>query len=164
MPLIIKAFNLKNNQVIYDLGAGDGVVIFKAAKEAFKKKQNTVFIAIEINPVLILILHLRRLLHPNKKNIKIVWGDMFKINLKSQILNLKTKTKILNLSNNVTIEQYSNITIYLYISPWLIEKTLSVIKKQFSRFNIVSYFYPVKSLKNKERVTHGIHNIYIYKV
>lgn len=146
MPLIIKALNLKNNQVVYDLGAGDGVVIFEAAKEVLSKKLNTVFVAVEINPVLILILHLRRLLHLNKKNIKVVWGDMFTMNFKRSTFNVK------------------RYTFYLYISPWLIEKTLSVIKKQFSRFTIVSYFYPVKSLKNKERVTHGIHNIYIYKV
>lgn len=163
LPLIIKALNLKNNQVVYDLGAGDGIVIFEAAKKALNKKLDTVFVAVEINPVLILILHLQRLFHPNKRNIRIVWGDMFKINLKSQNLNLKTKSKILNLGNNVTIEQYSNIAIYLYISPWLIEKTLSIIKKQFAKFDIVSYFYPVKSLKSKETVVCGLKNVYVYK-
>jgi len=164
MPLIIKALNLKNNQVIYDLGAGDGVVIFKAAKEALSKKLNTVFVAVEINPVLILILQLQRFFHPNKKNIRIVWGDMFKINLKSQISNLKSKSQNLKLNKAITIKQYSNITIYLYISPWLIEKTLSIIKKQFTKFNIVSYFYPVRSLKNNEKIVRGVKNIYVYEV
>ena len=53
-----------------DLGAGDGIVIFKAASQAFQKRLNTKFIAVEINPVLILILYLRRLFHPNKKILK----------------------------------------------------------------------------------------------
>jgi len=43
LPLIIKALNLKNNQVVFDLGAGDGIVIFEAAKLAFEKKLNTKF-------------------------------------------------------------------------------------------------------------------------
>ena len=61
LPLIIKALNLKNNQTVIDLGAGDGIVIFEAAKIAYKRKLNTRFVAVEINPVLILVLHLRRL-------------------------------------------------------------------------------------------------------
>jgi hypothetical protein len=149
MPLIIKSLNLKNNQVIYDLGAGDGIVIFEAAKEAFKKGLNTVFVAIEINPILILILQIQRFFHPNKRNIEIVWGDMFNMNIKNQILKSKN-----------TYQK----SMYLYISPWLIEKTLSIIKKQFSRFNIVSYFYPVKSLKSNEKIVRGVKNIYVYKV
>src|SRR3989339_1199594 len=67
MPLIVRALNLKNNQTVFDLGAGDGIMIFKAAEEAFQQDINTKFIAVEINPVLILILYLRRLFHPNKK-------------------------------------------------------------------------------------------------
>lgn len=98
LPFIIKAVNLKNDQVIIDLGAGDGVVIFAAASNAISlpKKLNTQFIAVEINPVLIFIMHLRRLFHPNRKNIKIVWADMFKVNLKTQNHNSKLKTKTIN--------------------------------------------------------------------
>ncbi|PIP63272.1 hypothetical protein COW97_03440, partial [Candidatus Roizmanbacteria bacterium CG22_combo_CG10-13_8_21_14_all_34_12] len=79
MPLIVKALNLKNNQTVIDLGAGDGIVIFKAAQQSYKQKLNTKFVAVEINLILILIIHLRRLFHPNKKNIKIVYGDIFKM-------------------------------------------------------------------------------------
>ena len=82
LPLIIKALNLKNNEVVFDLGAGDGIVIFEAAKLAFEKRLNTKFFAIEINPILILIMWLRWLFHPNKKNIKIVCDDIFKIDFK----------------------------------------------------------------------------------
>ena len=100
LPLIIKALNLKNNQVVFDLGAGDGMVIFEAGKLAFQKKLNTQFFAVEINPVLILIMWVRWLFHPNKKNIKIICGDIFKIDFKKLVTN-----------------HQSLITIYLYISP-----------------------------------------------
>ena len=83
IPLIIKALNLKNNQTVFDLGAGDGIVIFKAAQQSYEQKLNTQFVAVEINPVLIIILHFRRLFHKNKKNIKIIRDDMFKMNFES---------------------------------------------------------------------------------
>jgi len=144
--LIIKALNLQNNQIIVDLGAGDGVVIFKSAEQALKENLNTKFVAIDINPVLVFIMNIRRLFHPNKKNIQIVRGDFFKIDL-----------------SLLTPNFYPLTTYYLYISPWLLEKTLTIIKNVPGNKNIVSYFYPIKSLKPKTQ-TKGIHNLYTYKV
>src|SRR3989338_4927434 len=118
IPLIIKTLNLKNNQTVFDLGAGDGIVIFTAAKSSFQRKLNTKFIAVEINPVLIFILHLRRFFHPNRKNIRIVYGDIFKINIKYQILKIKMTSEKSNIKNDNTMKQFNNLTIYLYISPW----------------------------------------------
>lgn len=159
LPFIIKALNLKNNQTIFDLGAGDGVVVFTAANKALLKNLNTVFVAVEINPILVLILHLRRLSHPNKKNIKIIWGDMFKINLKSQILNRKSTSQNSNLS---VMKQCNNVTIYLYISPWLINQLIDRLKQQQINHSLISYMYPSKLLKNKEKILRGLHNIYVY--
>ncbi|KKQ23463.1 MAG: putative rRNA methylase family protein [Candidatus Roizmanbacteria bacterium GW2011_GWC2_37_13] len=144
IPLIIKALKLRNGQTVFDLGAGDGIVIFEAAKEAYRKKLNTTFVAVEINPVLILVLHLRRLFHPNRKNIKIVMGDMFKIYL----------------MNFINFKNF--ITIYLYISPWFLEKTIYNIKKQFETFRVVSYMYSIKSLKKKEKIIRGKNRIFTY--
>lgn len=141
---------LLKSRSVFDFGAGDGTVIFGAAKKAYEKNLATQFYAIEINPILIFILHLKRLFHPNKKNIHIIWGDMFKTNIKNQILNHKNQ-----------------ITIYLYISPWLVDKLLNHLKNQFLNFHnitFVSYFYPIKSLKKKERVIKGINKIYVYKL
>lgn len=148
LHLIIKALNLRNNQTIIDLGAGDGIVIFKAAQDALGKKLNTKFIAIDINPILVFILHIRRLFHPNKKNIRIILGDFFNSNFLNNLI-INSKFSILN------------STFYLYISPWLLEKTLSIIKKTPGKKNVVSYFYPIKSIKPKTQ-TKGIHNLYTY--
>lgn len=145
LPLIIKALNLKNNQTVFDLGAGDGIVIFEAAKKSFQKKLNTKFIAVEINPVLILILHLRRLFHQNKKNIQIIYGNMFFMDFKKLITH-----------------QQSIITFYLYISPWFLEKTLKNIKSQIKKFNLISYMYEVKSLRKKQKTLYGKNKIFIY--
>lgn len=144
VPLILKALNVQNNQTIIDLGAGDGVVIFKTAEESLRKKMNTRFIAVEINPILLLILFIRRLLHPNRKNIRIVNADMFSMDYS-------------NLTNS------TNPTFYIYISPWFIEKTVSNITKNVKNFDLVSYFYQVKFLpKYKEEINEGVHKIYRY--
>ena len=146
IPLILKALKLKNNQIIIDLGAGDGVVIFASAKTAFEKKLNTQFIAIEINPVLVIILNLRRHFHSNKKNIKIVWGDFFKV-----------ATRL----PDGQVQQCNNVTIYLYISPWLIDKIVFRVFQQLPKASFVSYMYPVKSLVQKIVFT-GKHKIFYY--
>lgn len=150
LPLIIKAFKLKNNQTIIDLGAGDGMVIFEAAKAAFEKKLNTQFVAVDINPVLILIMHLRRLFHPNRKNIKIIRSDLFK----NEFINF------INFKNSVII--------YLYVSPWFLEKIIKEIinwKLEIGNLSIISYMYPIKSLKNRQKMIKGRkHDIFVYNL
>jgi len=149
IPLIMEALNLKNDQTVFDLGAGNGIVIFKAAKEAFQQGLNTKFIAVEINPVLILVLHIRRFFHPNRKNIKIIYGDIFKMNFSSY--------------NRYTDAKFCvSTTFYLYISPWYLEKTILNIKNQISKFSVVSYMYSIKSLRNKEDIIKGKNKIFTY--
>lgn len=152
LPLIIKNLNLKNDQLIVDLGAGSGTMIFSAAKVSYQKKLNTQFLAVEINPVLIFILHFRRLFHPNKKNIKIVFGDLFQIDYQ----------KILTFNFKLLI-------FYLYVSPWFLEKILKKLpiknlKKQNKKITIVSYFYSIPFLKNKEKIIQGKNKIFIYSL
>ncbi len=150
IPLILKTLKLRNNQTVIDLGAGDGIVIFKAAEETAKQRLNTQFIAVEINPILILVLSLRRLLHPNRNNIRIVKKDMFTLNYSKLI------------STDLSRSQ-PNLTVYLYASPWLIEKTIRNITKQIKLFDLVSYFYQVKCLpKHKDEMKEGVHKIFRY--
>lgn len=147
LPLILKALNLRNDQTVVDLGAGDGIVIFEAAKQSFDNKLNTRFIAIEINPILILILHIKRLLHPNRSNICILKSNIFSLNLQ-QLLTF----------------DLCPLTCYLYISPWFIEKVVQNILLQQPKASFVSYYYPIKSLKDKEIKNHGINSIFQYSL
>jgi len=146
IKLILKALNLKNDQTIVDLGAGGGLVIFEAAEKTYEQKLDTQFIAIELNPILILILHIKRFFHKNGKNIKIIYGDMFK--MKSVIRNSQ-------LSNGT-------IVFYLYISPWFLNKVINQIKKTIKKFTVVSYFYEIKGEKYIKK-SEGKHNVYVYK-
>lgn len=144
MKLIVKALDLKNGRTIIDLGAGDGIVIFEAARSAKLKSLNTHFIAVEINPILITILHLKRLFHSNYMNIRIVKSDMFTMDY-SKLLNPKKDNLF-----------------YLYISPWHMEKTIDNIQKQIKKYSIVSYMYPVKSIKLRQKQIKGLNSIFIY--
>jgi len=155
LPLIIKALNLKNNQTALDLGAGDGIVIFEAAKVAEKRKLNTKFVAVEINPVLILILHFRHLFHINKNNIKIIYGDIF-------TMDFSPLTPNSYLSAEASAKA-GFLTFYLYISPWYLEKTILNIKDQISKFSVISYMYPIKSLTKKSKeIIQGKNRIFVY--
>ena len=60
MKQIIQGLDLKNDQIIIDLGAGTGTVIFAAAHEAHKRGLNTHFVAIEINFILTAIMHIKK--------------------------------------------------------------------------------------------------------
>lgn len=147
LKYIIKALTLKNNQVVIDLGAGDGIVIFEAAKKAFQKKLNTRFIAVEINPILLAILFVRRLFHPNRKHIRIVYGNIFTMSFDPLI--------------HASI---SSVCFYLYISPWYLERTLNNMKRQFTHFSLVSYMYEVPSLKRIKKITGQKHDVFIYNI
>lgn len=140
--LILKALRLEDGETLIDLGAGDGVVVFEAAYEAYRKKLNTRFVALELNPILILILYLRRWFHPNRKNIRIVWGDMFKINY-DEVAD-------------------GAVTFYLYISPWLIEQAISHALSYHKSARFVSYYYPIKSMKHAEKEVKGVHSVFSY--
>ncbi len=139
---IVRSLQLADDQIVYDLGAGDGIVIFAAATEAYRKKLNTQFVAVEINPVLIVIIWLRRLIHPNCKNIKVMYGDIFKMRY----------------------EQYEmRSTYFTYISPWFLDKVFKNTKRQVSKALFVSYFYPIPH-QRASRTIKGIHPTYIYKI
>lgn len=145
LPLILKALNLRSGQTVIDLGAGDGIVVFEAAKQAQKLGYNTQFIAVEINPVLILVLHLRNLLHPNHRNIRVIYADMFKLNV-STVIASGTKQSLI---------------IFLYISPWFMEKVYKKLKKDLKSFELVSYFYPLKN-KKPTKTLKGKNKIFVY--
>ncbi len=149
LPLILKALKLKNNQKIVDLGAGDGKVIFAAASYAHQQKLNTQFFAVEINPVLVLILNLKRLFHPNRRRIKILYADMFKFDLKQ-----------LSSFTGSWINQ-NDIIIFLYISPWFLEKIYKKLKKDLKSFRLISYFYPLPHRK-PAKIFSGKNKLFVY--
>jgi hypothetical protein len=72
----LKLVNLRSNEVLYDLGAGDGRVLLIAAQEFGAKA-----IGIEVGPVQCALIWLRTVASGLGDKIQIRWGNFFKINL-----------------------------------------------------------------------------------
>ena len=113
MNRITNALNLKPGSVLYDLGAGDGKIVFRMASPTVKA------VAIESNPYLVILMHCRRLFHPHKQQITIIWQDLFQADL-------KTATDI-----------------YLFVGPFLINQIVNnILTKPHQKLKkIVSYRY-----------------------
>ncbi len=62
------------NDTVYDLGAGTGAIVFRAAR-AYRAR----VVGVEIEPIRALILRLRRRLGPFADRITVVWGDFFRL-------------------------------------------------------------------------------------
>jgi len=63
--------------VVYDLGAGTGALVFRAARERGARA-----VGVEVEPLRILILRLRRRFGPSPERVRIVWGDFFRLDFR----------------------------------------------------------------------------------
>ncbi len=73
----LKLVNLQPDEILYDLGAGDGRVLLMAAREFGAKA-----IGIEIGPVQCSLIWLRAIASGFGDKIQIKWGDYLKADLK----------------------------------------------------------------------------------
>jgi SAM-dependent methyltransferase len=73
---IIRALDISNKGVLYDLGCGNGRVLFALSK-VYK---DLYCIGIEKAPFPFLLAKIHNLIFPNKK-VSILYGDLFKINV-----------------------------------------------------------------------------------
>lgn len=65
------------NDTVYDLGAGTGAIVFRAAR-IYRAK----VVGVEVEPIRVLILRLRRRLGPFSDRITIHWGDFFRLDFR----------------------------------------------------------------------------------
>lgn len=119
---IVKALDLQKDDVLFDLGAGDGMVIFEAVKVTQAK-----VVGVEVHPLILLILHVRRLMSPHKERVEIVGKDLFKTDLTKA-------TKI-----------------YLFVGPYVMKRILQTIaESNLSKLEkIVSYRYDFLEIPEK---------------
>ena len=142
---IIKLLELKNDQTVIDLGAGNGEIIFEAANTANEKELNTRFVAIDINVFLVLIMIIRSLFHKNRSKIRFVWKDIFKYDFR-QIIGKNQTT-----------------TIYVYFAPWINDALGTLLKKLPRPVKVVSYYYPINNLHLTKKVK-GEHDVFLYYI
>jgi SAM-dependent methyltransferase len=63
---------------LYDLGAGTGAIVFRAAR-TYRAR----VVGVEVEPIRVLVLLLRRRLGPFRDRITIRWGDLFHLDFHS---------------------------------------------------------------------------------
>lgn len=73
----LRLANLRRNDVLYDLGAGDGRVLFIAAREFDARA-----VGIEVGPVQCLLIWLRIVASGLADQIQIKWADFYKADLR----------------------------------------------------------------------------------
>lgn len=134
LTLIDKALNLRAGDILYDLGAGDGKMLWRYAKRNIK------VMGVEINPFLVLLMLIRRWFHHQRQQIRIIWRDLFKTDLTPAT------------------------HIYLFVGPFLIDKIFAYIlnSKSPKLRRIVSYRYQPK-LPHPSKTFTGKQQVYIWE-
>jgi len=142
VKLVDRGLLLKPGDVLIDLGAGDGKMLWRYAQPGVK------VIGVEINPFLVAYMYLRRLFHPYRSQITIRRQDLFKTDLSKA-------TKI-----------------YLFVGPFLMERIINyILKNKTKRLSrIVSYRYDFVTLKGKRltpktsklKTLKGEQNVYVW--
>lgn len=145
LSTVVQKIGLKKDQVVIDLGAGTGTIIFAAATEAHKKGLDTQFIAIDINFLLVIVMWIRAWFHPHREHITILQGDLFKMDYERMI------------------KPYRNVVFYMYVSPWVTDTFAELLTETKRHVSLLSYRYPVKRMKPVE-TTSGEHKLYSYKI
>jgi SAM-dependent methyltransferase len=70
---MLRFAELNERDTLYDLGAGTGAIVFRAAR-IYRAR----VVAIEVEPIRVLVLRARRALGPFADRISIRWGDFFR--------------------------------------------------------------------------------------
>ena len=71
---MLRFAELAERDTVYDLGAGTGAIVFRAAR-TYRAR----VVAVEVEPLRVLVLRIRRALGPFADRITIHWGDLFRL-------------------------------------------------------------------------------------
>lgn len=124
---MIDLADITKNDVIYDLGSGDGRLLFLAQKKGAKKA-----IGFEINPLLVLYTKLRILL-TRKKNISVTMQNFWTANYKQADV------------------------IFIYLLPWKMEALGEKLRKELkpeARIVSNSFIFPHWKIIKEDKKNH----------
>lgn len=74
---MLRLAEVSGRDIVYDLGAGTGAIVFRAAR-IYRAR----VVAVEVEPIRILILRLRQAMGPFRDRITIRWGDFFRLDFR----------------------------------------------------------------------------------
>lgn len=133
---MLKLANVKKNEMVYDLGSGDGRVLIIAAKEFHARA-----VGIEKNRLLVWLSRwiIRR--DNLQDRIKLIHGDIFKENLRNADV------------------------ILMYLSHKLTQKLKQKFEKELKKgTRIISASHPIEEWKEVKKIKTGYFYSYLYKI
>ncbi len=74
---MLRFAELGERDTLYDLGAGTGAIVFRAAR-TYRAR----VVAVEVEPIRVLVLRLRRALGPFGDLVTVRWGDFFRLDFR----------------------------------------------------------------------------------
>ncbi len=75
---MLRLAEVSPRDTLFDLGAGTGAIVFRAAR-TYRAR----VVGVEVEPIRVLILRLRRRFGPFRDRITIHWGDFFRLDFRS---------------------------------------------------------------------------------
>lgn len=131
---MIELADIASNDSIYDLGSGDGRLLFEAAKQTTGN-----IIGIEINPLLVLLTQIKKILYQQTPHVHCVWGNFWKTDLSAADV------------------------VFVYLLPWKMEalqKKLQQELKPGTRVVSNSFIFPQwKMTKKDEQLSLYVFNV-----
>jgi SAM-dependent methyltransferase len=127
LKTMISLADLKKGSIIYDLGSGDGRLLFLAAEQGAKA------IGYELNPILAYYTKFRALFSPNRKNITVHCKNFW----------------------NADIHD-ANV-IFVYLLPWHMERLGEKLQKETHKGTIIvsnSFIFPKWKIIREDRINH----------
>ncbi|MBI5613558.1 hypothetical protein HY947_01415 [Candidatus Gottesmanbacteria bacterium] len=125
---LLRLAHIKPNMKVYDLGSGDGRLLFEAAR------LGAVAYGIEINPLLVLYTKLRIVFSPYRSRIRVQWGNFWNANL-----------------NNADV-------VCIYLLPWRMEKLEKLLLTRARKGTIIvsnSFVFPHLEQTGHDELTHS---------
>jgi hypothetical protein len=119
--------NIKPGMKVYDLGSGDGRLLLLAAA---KKAQATGF---EINPFLVIVTLIKKIISPDNKLIKIIWRNFWTANIRDADV------------------------VFVYLLPWRMEKLAHKLKtecKPGTQIISNSFIFPKWKIMDEDKQLH----------
>lgn len=124
---MIKLAGIKPGMTVYDLGSGDGKLLFLAAKNG------ATAIGLEINPLLVFFTYLKILCSPYRKRIRVRWKNLWKADI------------------------HDADVVLMYLVPWRMQQLEALLKKQLKKGSLVvsnSFIFPNWKIEKEDTKNH----------
>lgn len=137
---MIRLAHIKPSMTIYDLGSGDGRLLFLAAREG------ATAIGLEINPFLVLFTWFKKMLSKRPKTginpadrITVHWKNFWNANLSDADI------------------------VFVYLLPWRMEKLAAKLKKELKPGSLIvsnSFIFPNWKIIRQDKA----HHVYVFRI